>query len=413
MPIDICDVAARYTQLRRWARDEYAGPCPRCGGKDRFHVHALGGWWFCRQCHEKRGDAIELVQWLGLAPNFKSAVAFLKGGGFLSALPAPPKREPDGDVAGWRDPTWQQWAQSLVQAGIAQLTRGDRAGELGREYLRRRGLQPATWKRFSLGYALKRGLGAIIIPWIRRGTIEGIFYRFLSGDQRYGGEARSERRLFGVDALQGRPILLIVEGEINAMSLWQETSDVADVLSFGGEGALRRVEIVQELRAIAGAYRYVLLWLDDPQRAAAAREALEDMSMPVGVMRSPQVDGRKLDANACLQLQGLRALILDVLERLGLREPGDALVAYATQELGATVVEARWTLEHLPAPLRSLWDALHASLDDLEARQRKGLALLEVETDPNKRERYMRRLGEIAAQIERTRAEIARIPVSS
>lgn len=411
--VDLPALAARYTRLKRWSVGEMAGPCPKCGGKDRFHVHA-NGWWFCRQCHEKRGDAFDLLQWLGLAPDFGAAVALLKSiGGNPIALPVTPKREPDGDAPGWRDPAWQQWAQGIVQAGIARLTRGDRDGYFGREYLRKRGLEPATWKRFNLGYSLKRGRGAIIIPWLRRGVVEGVFYRFLSGEQRYGGEARSERRLFGLDVLQGRPILLIVEGEINAMSLWQEAGDLADVLSFGGEGALQRIEIVQELREIASRYRYVLLWLDDPQRAAAARKALEGLNVPVAAMRSPEADGRKLDANECLQVGSLRPLILSVFERLGLREPGDDLVSYATQELGATIVEAQWSPEHLPAPVRALYDALRASLDDLEARQRKGRALLEVETDQAKRERYTRRLAEIAALIERTRAEIARLTVNS
>ena len=29
---------------------EYAGPCPFCGGEDRFRVQPEQGQWFCRQC---------------------------------------------------------------------------------------------------------------------------------------------------------------------------------------------------------------------------------------------------------------------------------------------------------------------------------------------------------------------------
>ena len=42
---------------------EYAGPCPKCGGRDRFRVQPEAGAWFCRQCHPEWGDAIELVKW--------------------------------------------------------------------------------------------------------------------------------------------------------------------------------------------------------------------------------------------------------------------------------------------------------------------------------------------------------------
>lgn len=46
---------------------EYAGPCPKCGGVDRFHAQpdrAEGARWACRQCHPKWGDVIELRMWL-------------------------------------------------------------------------------------------------------------------------------------------------------------------------------------------------------------------------------------------------------------------------------------------------------------------------------------------------------------
>ena len=46
---------------------ELCGPCPKCGGKDRFVVfeeqnNGLGTW-YCRQC-EHEGDGIELLRWV-------------------------------------------------------------------------------------------------------------------------------------------------------------------------------------------------------------------------------------------------------------------------------------------------------------------------------------------------------------
>ena len=56
------------TQLRKVATTkggEYAGPCPFCGGEDRFHVqpeHADGGRWYCRGCGEDRWhDVIDYI----------------------------------------------------------------------------------------------------------------------------------------------------------------------------------------------------------------------------------------------------------------------------------------------------------------------------------------------------------------
>ncbi|WP_061930174.1 toprim domain-containing protein [Aureimonas sp. AU22] len=52
------------------------GPCPMCGGKDRFRFDDKGGYgtWFCGQCDPQSGDGIEIVKkFLGL--DFKAAAA--------------------------------------------------------------------------------------------------------------------------------------------------------------------------------------------------------------------------------------------------------------------------------------------------------------------------------------------------
>jgi hypothetical protein len=49
--------------LRRGAAREWVGPCPECGGDDRFSIHTGKGVYYCRHC-DARGDVIELVRWL-------------------------------------------------------------------------------------------------------------------------------------------------------------------------------------------------------------------------------------------------------------------------------------------------------------------------------------------------------------
>jgi hypothetical protein len=76
------------TDLRKVAAREYAGPCPRCGGKDRFRLHLDKGW-FCRHCTGEPGasahwmDALDFVMWHD-GVNFVEAYERLGGGGSLS-----------------------------------------------------------------------------------------------------------------------------------------------------------------------------------------------------------------------------------------------------------------------------------------------------------------------------------------
>ena len=69
---NILDVARRHGVLSRLKKigDEYVGPCPNCGGTDRFAINPrkLGkngkpGLFVCRRCGEG-GDAIDLERFL-------------------------------------------------------------------------------------------------------------------------------------------------------------------------------------------------------------------------------------------------------------------------------------------------------------------------------------------------------------
>lgn len=77
-------------RLKKNGPHELTGPCPRCGGVDRFNVNTKKGAWFCRQCDAKGGDGIGLLMHArGL--GFREAVTDLTGeGGDVERLaPAP------------------------------------------------------------------------------------------------------------------------------------------------------------------------------------------------------------------------------------------------------------------------------------------------------------------------------------
>lgn len=103
------------TPLRKKAGTEggeYCGPCPSCGGADRFIVqpnHPRGPRWMCRQCHTKWGDVIELVQWRDHC-SFIEACARLGGerttmavAVALSSSLTSERRRPPDSVSEYRD----------------------------------------------------------------------------------------------------------------------------------------------------------------------------------------------------------------------------------------------------------------------------------------------------------------------
>ena len=74
------------------------GPCPECGGDDRFRFDDRDGrgTWFCTTCDPQSGDGLDLVQKI-LGCNFRQAakeVDQILGNGQIAETPAPPKPDP-------------------------------------------------------------------------------------------------------------------------------------------------------------------------------------------------------------------------------------------------------------------------------------------------------------------------------
>ena len=294
----ILSLAERHSELRKLSGGEWAGPCPNCHGVDRFHVHDSEGWFFCRQCHGKRGDVIELVQWLGLAADFREAVELLSG----QAMPAPATKRKAAPERKAERPAWQQAKAEALAASAHERLFGQ-AGEAGQQYLLSRGLEAHTWLQFGLGFvgdAVGKG-PAISLPWYAGGKLVAIRYRLLEpiGSQKLISEpgSRFSRRLFGGQSLLGcaedRRCLVLCEGELNAASIWQAAHlSGVDVLSLGSESQ----RLTEAMIAYAGKFGQVIAWADRAEVAAELRAALPGSF----AVQSPK--GR--DANDLLQ-QGL------------------------------------------------------------------------------------------------------------
>jgi hypothetical protein len=301
---DLMRLADRYTELNDWTSNEFAGPCPnpRCTADENgFHVHK-DGWWNCYTCHPKHGDVIDFVLWMGLAPDFQSACTWLAG----SPVAVPKKRRPRAPTEeAWKSSGWQATARQEVAEAIKALL--SPAGEVARAYLSHRGLLPETWLAWRMGWAqawdgrLGSKRGAILIPGEGQRSIAAIKYRFIEDDPtglRYTSKHGSQPLLFGLHlAHQHFRTLFLVEGEFNAASIWQalRSSNYVnfDALSFGSEGQADNSIVVDW----ANRYEQVIVWSD---KAEVARMAARRIPRSY-LLRSPEYQGRKLDANALLQ----------------------------------------------------------------------------------------------------------------
>jgi Toprim domain/CHC2 zinc finger len=111
-------------------RGERVGPCPVCGGRDRFSINVKKQIWNCRGC-AKGGDVVDLVQHLD-GVDFKIAVATLAGDERKPIRPAPKATAPQDDDAANTARALKLWEEgSPIDGTVAE------------EYLRRRGLEPS------------------------------------------------------------------------------------------------------------------------------------------------------------------------------------------------------------------------------------------------------------------------------
>ncbi len=273
--IDVADLVGRYISLERASGNEWQGPCPKCGGDDR--LHCTDEWWFCRQCHPKRGDAIDFLRH-ATGCTFQEATEKLTNQQWPERKPH--VNHPKAQRVDERAETWFEDAARLMRHHQVALP-----GSEGAEYLRGRGLQPSTWATFGLGFApaiknpeTEMMMPAIAIPWYRGGKLTAIRYRFLKpptkrkitslpgskfGGVLFGGQALPEWVTSPLPYVERGCehwcALVLCEGEINAMSIWQVTHDThLHVMSMGSESGRLSEGAIE----FAKRYGQVIVWMD-------------------------------------------------------------------------------------------------------------------------------------------------------
>ncbi len=148
---------------------EYHSPCPKCGGRDRFHCWPAqrdGGDWWCRGCG-KSGDLIQfLIHVDGLSyPQACERLGIQRKMNSYRSLPSAPRltAAPEAFTGAARElppALWSEKAGELVTKGQEELPKQVEVVE----WLAKRGIFAGAIQRFGLG-------------WIKGDDKNGCYYR--------------------------------------------------------------------------------------------------------------------------------------------------------------------------------------------------------------------------------------------
>jgi len=274
--LDLGDLIGRDTTLTKAASTyggEYAGPCPFCGGTDRFRVwpapHEGKPRYWCRQC-QRHGDAIQYLRDRhGL--SYQEARDRL---GLATTL-SPARSQPQPPEAIAPPPAqWQFAALAFVEECKAHLWSAH--GVSARKWLQARFFSGENLLAASVGYNpedryedradwgleplwnekgrpkrvwLPRG---IVIPWeideaLWRVNIRRFGKLSAADGPKYIGPPGCVPALYGADGLiPGRPAVL-VEGEFDSLTVAQYAGNLAVAAATGSTAGARRLRWIARL----------------------------------------------------------------------------------------------------------------------------------------------------------------------
>ncbi|MCB0020798.1 MAG: hypothetical protein KDE09_23550, partial [Anaerolineales bacterium] len=257
---DLVGLAESLTELRSIGGRYWAGPCPFCGGRDRFQIKRTddGDLWICRQCGDgKYQDITAFVArqeglTMGQAARALVGDAVIPAGNGtrLARPPAPVLSPPASD---WQAAAWLEimTAANSLQAGYAHMDSGeDWAPIRAARWLYDRGILSPDATRHMLGYSPNQQAAypaGITIPHViyeaNRPVLWGVKVR--TNSNKSGQKYRSYKgstagALFNSRAAANVPVAFVVEGEFDAILL-QGAIDAAGVdaaaVTLGSAGA--------------------------------------------------------------------------------------------------------------------------------------------------------------------------------
>ena len=295
---DVFSLAEEETSLHKVAVNEYAGACPGCGGTDRFRVRysrEAGVWSFmCRSCW----DAAQYLPEKGRKRGWGDAIDYLRhyrGMTFQEAKMLVVGQEPAGISRQlvqprYLTPEWQEATQKAMRTHQDRLWSDD---TLALEYAQSRGLYDHIIKQFQLGYSIHHGIPYLVIPSINVGHYVTVYRRDLRPDVPKGQRWKdapggTKEELYLADCLWLRKEMPVVlcEDALSALSIYQECSDLVNVVATGGAecGLLARwiarlaclPLVLIALDADAVGDKYAVEWVRRLKNAHRLRPLLKD-----------------------------------------------------------------------------------------------------------------------------------------
>lgn len=250
--IDLLDICRRDTNisdhpLASTEGGEYKGPCPFCGGRDRFSVQPNKKpfpKWYCRKCTPGGGSVIDYIAKRDqLDPTkFEDLTEICKRatGGEIPTNTTQSRPVKQYIKPAYEAPAkdWQESAQEIINICKARLQQEPKAIA----YLKARGLTERTINDFDLGYSPEMNFDDLYIP--RGITIpckvsNHVWYikvRLPSkpGQQKYTLVKGSKpAAIYNGDWLSGSEVALFCEGEFDCMIAHQELNDIMACATLG------------------------------------------------------------------------------------------------------------------------------------------------------------------------------------
>jgi CHC2 zinc finger/Toprim domain len=223
-------------------RVEQVGPCPHCGGRDRFAINTRKGVWNCRGCRDG-GDVIALVQKLDNC-DFREAVATLTGERLSGDTERPkyqPEQEPQLGANDYerqqRDTARWLWRASKPTTGtIVEVYLRSRGITMPPPAMvrflpsRRSDLQPAMIVPYGLPAEMEPGLLDIA-----EDAITAVQLTFLRPDGT--GKAEIKPNKITIASSAGMPMVLAPVNDLLGLAICEGVEDAMSVHRATGVGA--------------------------------------------------------------------------------------------------------------------------------------------------------------------------------
>jgi len=292
----------------------HRGSCPKCGGHDRFIINVERNRWYCRKSEghtgNNRGDAIQLVM-LVEGCNYVEANRLLSSSALArtsTVAPATPKAKEITPT----DPAIILEMKAIHDLAWQHNTEGSKSSD----FLLSRGINRATQEAWRMGlscYEFASGYKTptVSLPWYDdKKQFCGISHRLikpLSKDYKtmFPKGMKWGSLLCGWHTHQAaNDTLVIVEGILNAPSIYQAMSGKFNVLTPGSENCTFSRWPMDAIRR----HKRIFVWADKPEVAQVWADAIGEGAIPMYSRIS--ADGIKLDANELLRRDVLRAQLL-------------------------------------------------------------------------------------------------------